>query len=317
MRRPGRGGVALLVGAAVFLLLAPVVLNEFRLSLLTEVLLFGLFAASLDLLVGYTGMPSLGHAAYAGAGGYAAALVLTRATDVAIAAVLAGAAAGAVAAAVTGVLAVRTRGVALLMLTLAVVELGHTGVLVSAATGGANGLRGIPLPALVPGVPLADERAFYAWALLVAGAVFVFLVAVVRSPFGKSLLGVRANEPRMRAIGYDVRAVKLAAFTIAGGVAGAAGAMIVAHNRFVSPSSLSFELSALALIAVVVGGTGTLVGPVLGAAVVLLIRDELSSRVTHWELVLGVVFVLVVYLLPRGVVGGLGQMRRPRPRPTA
>ncbi|MBA3427062.1 MAG: branched-chain amino acid ABC transporter permease [Actinobacteria bacterium] len=286
---------------------APVLLGDFRLFLLTEILIFGLFAASLDLLIGYTGLLSLGHAAYLGVGSYATALVAIHITDNAFAGVAIAVLASGVAAAATGWLAVRTRGVYFLMLTLAFAQLLFTlAITWDSLTHGANGLP-TPKPTLHPGDDggaLDGGSAFYYYALVAFLVGMALLRAIVTSPFGRTLIGIRENEPRMRSLGYGVARYKLAAFCIAGAVAGLAGALTVQHAKFMSPSGVSFEISALALIAVIIGGRATLVGGVLGAAFVFVIRDELSSAFNeHWRLVLGLVFIAVVYVLPRGLSG--------------
>lgn len=299
--------VLALIGVLALFAVAPALLSDFRLFLLTEILVFGLFAASLDLLVGYGGLPSLGHAAYLGVGSYATALVAIHYTGDAFAGLAAGGAAGGAIALVTGLLAVRTRGVYFLMLTLAFAQLLFTlAITWDSLTEGANGL---PTPQVtLPGDEgesvLAGRNGFYYYALIAFLVGMTVLWAVVRSPFGRALRGVRENEPRMRSLGYGVGRYKLAAFCIAGAVAGFAGALTVQQASYMSPSGMSFEISALALIAVIVGGRATLVGPVLGAAFVFVIRDELSSAFAeNWRLVLGLVFVFVVYVLPRGIGG--------------
>jgi len=288
------------------LVAAPFLLGDFRLLLLGDILVYGLLAASLALLVGYTGLPSLGHAAFFGVGGYVAALVAeTTANGPAQLAVAV--AAAALVALGTGWLAVRTRGVYLLMLTLAFAQLLYSLALTwTPVTGGANGL---PLPpvSLLPGDDgslLAGDRALY-WYVL-AGFLLGYLVLrlVVGSPFGRALAGIRENEARMRSLGYSVVGCKLAAFCIAGAVGGLAGALFAQHQLFISPSNISFELSAVSLVVVVIGGARTLYGPVLGAAVFVLVREELSSALAdHWQIGLGAVFILVVYLLPGGIAG--------------
>ncbi|MCP9485732.1 MAG: branched-chain amino acid ABC transporter permease [Gaiellaceae bacterium MAG52_C11] len=294
--------------AVVFLLVvAPLLLGDFRLFLLTEILIFGLFAASLDLLVGYTGLLSLGHAAYLGVGSYATALIAIHLTDNVFAGLAAGVASSCIVAAATGWLAVRTRGVYFLMLTLAFAQLLFTlAITWDSLTHGANGLP-TPKPTLGPGDSggaLDGGTAFYYYALVAFLFGLGLLRAVVASPFGRALVGIRENESRMRSLGYATSRYKLAAFCLAGAVAGFAGSLTVQQSSFMSPSGVSFEVSALALIAVIIGGRATLVGAVLGSAFVFVIRDELSSAFNeHWRLVLGLVFIGVVYLLPRGISG--------------
>lgn len=302
-----RSGAAARVAVVALLGAAPLVLGDYRTFLLTEIMIFGLFAASLDVLVGYSGLPSLGHAGYYGVGAYAAGLLAIHVTPNAFAQLTVATAAAAGVALVTGVFAVRSRGVYFLMLTLAfgqllwVLALNWTSV-----TGGSNGIFGLPTPTLVTGSNwLASPDHFY-W--YVIGAFFVgytVLWLVVRSPFGRALAAIRENEARTSSLGYNVPLYKLGAFTLAGAVAGYAGGLACQQLRFFSPEGMSFEVSAVALVAITIGGTRSLVGGILGAAFYYIVRDELSDVFeSHWLLVLGIVFILVVYLLPGGLVGG-------------
>lgn len=284
---------------------------------LTRILALALLAVSLDLLVGVGGLPSLGHAAPFGVGAYAAGITAKEITAFAPVQLLAAIGAGAFLAAATGWLVVRaTRGTYLLMLTLAVAELVH--VLADRwddVTGGTNGLVGIPAITLTPGgdpVTLAGIRYWYV--LVVALLCFGAIVLVSRSAFGRSLRGIRDNERRMSSLGYSTFRIKYTVFVIAGAGAGAAGALWVAQARFVSPTDLGFEVSALALLAVVIGGRGSLWGAVLGAALVFYIRDEIGPLLGgRGGLLLGLVFIAAVYLLPRGFAG----VRLPRRRQEA
>jgi branched-chain amino acid transport system permease protein len=299
---------ARVAGAAALGLLAvaPLLVSANVADMLTRVLAFALLAVGLDLLAGVAGLPSLGQAAPFGVGAYAAALLGRQVTTLGPVQLLAAAAAGAALAAAVGWLLVRSRGTYFLMLTLAVGEIVHEladrweGV-----TGGTNGLAGVPAITLWPGgtpVRLAGVLYWYVLAAVLAcgGAVWV----VSRSAFGRTLRGVRDNEERMRSLGYPTFWPKYTAFCVAGAAAGAAGSLWAAQARFVSPADLGFEVSAMALLAVVIGGRGSLWGAALGAAVVVLVRDELSPQLGgRGPLVLGLVFVAAVYLLPRGFAG--------------
>jgi branched-chain amino acid transport system permease protein len=299
----GRG---LLVAAVVLVVLAaaPLFLAPFATTTLTRIVVFALFAVSLDLLVGVAGMPSLGHAGYFGAGAYAAGWVSINVTAEAPVPLLVGAAFGALAAALTGWVTVRTSGVFFLMLTLAIGEtLQQLADSWESVTGGANGLAGIPA-ARVAGAALANAGYTY-WYVLVAATLGVVLVMLLaRSPFGAALRGIRDNEPRMRALGYPTALYKYAVFVVAGSVAGAAGALLVAQQRLVTPADLGFMTASFALLAVIIGGAGSLWGACLGAALVIVVRDALGPSLDgHGTLVLGIAFVAVVYLLPRGAAG--------------
>ncbi len=310
-----RGGVGRWVAIVVLVVLAaaPLFLAPFAVSTISRILVFALFAVSLDLLVGVTGLPSLGHAAYFGAGAYAAGWVSKFVTPEFPVPLLVGAGVGALAAALTGWVTARSAGVFFLMLTLAIGELvGQVANTWESVTGGANGLTAIP--AVRVGGQSLTNLGFAHWYILAVFALgFVLVWLVARSPFGSALRGIRDNEPRMRALGYPTSVYKYAVFVIAGGVAGIAGSLLVAQQRLVSIADAGFLISSLMLLAVVIGGAGSLWGAVLGAALVVLVRDALSPVLDgHGPLVLGVVFVLVVYLLPRGAAG----LRLPRRRPT-
>ncbi|HEY7208573.1 MAG TPA: branched-chain amino acid ABC transporter permease [Gaiellaceae bacterium] len=302
-----RAGLAIRLGVLVLLLVAPVLLDTYRTFLLTEILIFGLFAASLDILLGYGGLASLGHAGYFGVGGYAAGLLAQHVTSNAFAQLGVALAAAAGVALVTGLFAVRSRGVYFLMLTLAfgqllwVLALNWTSL-----TGGSNGLYGLPVPTLAGGstwLALGDHVYWYTLGVFLVG--YVALKVVVASPFGRGLAGLRGNEERMSSLGYNVPLYKLAVFTFAGAIAGYAGALACQQAKYFSPDAMSFEVSAVAVVVIVIGGQRTLVGAVLGAAFYYIVRDQLSDVLSsHWQLALGIVFVLVVYLLPGGIVGG-------------
>lgn len=308
--RRSLGSLAVLAVLAL-LVAAPLFLAPFATSTLSRILVFGLFAVSLDLLVGVTGLPSLGHAAYFGVGAYAAGWVSINITGAVPVPLLVGAASGALAAALSGWVVARAHGVYFLMLTLAVGELlRQVAQTWESVTGGDNGLAGIP-PANLAGEPLLVSGFVYWYVLAVFVLGFGLLWLVARSPFGAALRGIRDNEPRMRALGYPTTHYKYFAFVLAGAVAGAAGALLIAQQRLVSPADLGFATAALGLLAVIIGGAGSLWGAVLGAALVIVIRDALGPSLDgHGTLLLGVLFVAVVYLFPRGVAGALRAVRR-------
>jgi branched-chain amino acid transport system permease protein len=286
----------LVVAAVVLVVLAaaPLVLTTPATTTVTRVIVFALLAVGLDLLVGVTGLPSLAHAGYLGAGAYAAAWVSVDVTSEVPVPLLVGGAAGALAAALTGWVAARTGGVLFLMLTLVIGE-----TLRQVAEAWAP-VTGVP-PVRAAGTPLADAASVH-WYVLVIGALGFGLVALIAgSPFGAALRGIRDDEPRMRASGYPTSLYKYAVFVVAGGVAGLAGSLLVAQQRFVTPGDVGLTTAALALLAVIVGGAGSLWGACLGAALVVVVRDAVGPG--HGVLVLGGVLVLAVYLLPRGVAG--------------
>ncbi|MFB7058944.1 branched-chain amino acid ABC transporter permease [Streptomyces vinaceus] len=301
----GRSAAAAVV---LVLVLAPFVLGPYAIGTLERILVFALLAVSVNLLTGLTGLPTLGQSAYFGVGAYTAAVVATRLTDVGLLQLLIAAAVSALVAVATGWLAVRARGVVFLMLTLAIGEIAYSAAVNwKSLTNGTDGVSGVPPVVPLPGMPaLALDGLVYFYVL----AVFLLLFAAVSrlgsTPFALALRGIRDNEPRMRAIGYPTRRYALTVYCGAGALAGAAGALWVSVQRFVSPGDAGFEIAALALLAVVIGGSGSLWGACAGAALVWLTRDylgNLEAVAGRGPLLLGLLFVVAVYALPRGLAG--------------
>ncbi len=292
----GPSAVRLAVGA--LLAAAPWLLGDYALALLGEVLIYALLAMSLDVVLGYAGLISLGHAAFFGLGGYAVALLATRAAwPVALAAAAAVAAAG-LAALVFGLIALRARGVAFIMLTFALAQLLHTVAFKADWAGGSNGLVGVPRPAAA-----ASDTAYYFVILGAVAAAAWLLGRLVRAPLGRTLVGIRENPGRMAAMGYAVDRHRLAALVVGGLGAGLAGALYAPFNGYIGPGSLDWLTSGEAMIMVVFGGVGTLRGPAAGAALYILLREAASSYTEHWMLVLGGVFVGFVLVAPDGLAG--------------
>jgi branched-chain amino acid transport system permease protein len=296
--------------AALALLLLPLGVSSYQLGLVTKVLIFAIFAMSLDLVLGYAGLPSLGHAAYFGVGAYTVGLLALRVTPNFWLGFGAGLAAAAATAALFGLLALRTRGSYFLMITLALAQVvwgiafGWRGF-----TGGDDGLPGVPRPAT--GLPwsFADGGRFYYLVLVVFALSAAALALVVRSPFGRALVGIRESEGRMAMLGYHTWLYKYVAFVLAGLFAGVAGNLFVYYNGFVSPAYLSIVLSATALIMVILGGAGTLLGPVVGSAAIVLLENVISAHTQRWLLVLGLIYVAVTLFAPAGLVGLLRARR--------
>jgi branched-chain amino acid transport system permease protein len=297
--------VVLSLAVLTALVVAGQTLSRYYLGLLTQVLIFGIFAMSLDLLVGYTGLQSLGHAAYFGISSYTIAILSKRLTDNLAVDVLAGLGAALVTAAVFGLLALRTTGAYFLMATLALAQvLWGIAYRWRSLTGGDDGLPGISRPDLsLSWFSLWDSTNFFYLTLVIAVIVIIILNVVVRSPFGYALQGIRESESRMRALGYDTWRYKYAAFILAGFFAGVAGMIYVYFNSFVNPHELSVVLSAEALLMVILGGPGTLFGPLIGSGAIVFLRNIVSGMTDRWLLILGAVYVLVVLFAPRGVVG--------------
>jgi branched-chain amino acid transport system permease protein len=302
------------LAAAVFLLalgLMPLALSSYQLGLLTKMLIFAIFAMSLNLILGYGGLPSLGHAAYFGVAAYAVGLLALRGLPNFWLALVAGLAAATLTAALFGLLALRTHGAYLLMITLALAQV-LWGIAFGwrSFTGGDDGLAGVPRPAA--GLPwsLADDVRFY-YLVAIGFALSVGLLALlVSSPFGRALVGIRESERRMEVLGYNTWAHKYVAFVLAGALAGVAGILFVYYNRFVSPAYLSVVFSATGMIMVILGGAGTVLGPALGSALIVFLENAISAHTQRWLLVLGLIYVGVTLFAPAGILGLV--RRRPR-----
>lgn len=291
---------------AVVLLLAPRLLNSFFLRVLTEALVFGMLAMSVNILVGYTGLAPLGHAGFFGVAAYTVGYLTVRvgvphevAVVVALGVTLA-------VSAVFGALAVRTTGIYFLMITLA------QGMIIwglafrwAAVTGAENGIRGIARPEI-----LQDFTLYYYVVLLVFAASVFAMAVFVNSPFGLSLQGIRENDRRMRTLGYNVTLHKFLGFLVSGFLAGLAGVLYVYYNNFVSPSAVEFSTSAEALLMVILGGSGTLIGPIIGSLIITFSRHILSLFTDRWLIVMGAIFVITILFAPRGIVGTLQELRR-------
>lgn len=303
----------LVVGLIVVgLLMVPWVFAAFTVSIFTRALVFAVLAMAVNLLTGVAGMPTLGQAAYFGVGAYTGALVSIHWSDLGAIQLVLATLAGVVAALVTGPLAIRGRGVAFLMITLAIGEIGYSAAgRLDAVTGGTDGLSGIPPVVVLPGSEgLVNEGYLYYYVLVVAALAYLGVAILLRSPFGLTLRGLRDNEARLRAVGYRTDSYALAAYVYAGGLAALAGSLWTSSQRFVAPGDMGFQIAALALLAVIIGGLGSMWGACLGAALVVFTRDYFSQFVSgHAPLLLGLLFVLAVYLLPKGIAGGRAQWR--------
>jgi branched-chain amino acid transport system permease protein len=295
----------LLAFAAVVAALAlfPLGAGPYPVKLLQEILIWGVFAMSLDLLMGYAGMVSFGHSAFFGVGGYVAALALARSPGLVSALLLPALAAG-LAALVIGFFSIRVGGVYFIMLTLAFSQMFHAYTFQVSWLGAEDGLVGIPRPA-VPGLALASLGGFHAYLLVLVVLIALALWRVVHSPFGHVLRGIHENEARMRAVGYAVDRYKLLAFVIAGVVAGVAGSLYSQFNGSITPDAFFWKTSGEALLMVIIGGTGTLGGATLGAAAFILLQSLVSTYTERWMLILGATFILFVLFVPGGLVGAL------------
>jgi branched-chain amino acid transport system substrate-binding protein len=290
------------------LLVAPPLLSSFLLALLTQAVIYAVLAMSLDIILGYTGLASLGHAAYLGLGAYSVGILATRHGASFWVTLVVGILLATAVAAIFGLVALRATGVYFLMITLAlgmvVWGLAHRWV---SLTQGDNGIAGVPRPEL--GLPWSFSKgiAFYYLALVAFLLAYIVLRTIVRSPFGQTLVGIRESESRMRTLGYHVWLHKYLGFIIAGGVGGFAGVLWAYYNGFVSPSDLELATSVEILLMVALGGRGTLLGPALGAALIVGLKNLVSVYTHRWLLILGTVYIGTIVYAPEGIVGALRQ----------
>lgn len=279
-------------------------------ALAAQVLTYGLFALGFNIIYGYTGLLSFGHAAFWGLGAYGTGITLAKLGWTSLWAGLAmGVLAALVAGVVVGYLCLRRRGIYFAMLTLAFGQMIFFSAFhLSDWTGGDDGLRGIPrLPAEFPGIaiPLDTPLNLYFFMMAVVTLMLVGLKRILESPFGAVLQAIRENQSRAEACGYDVRRVKLLSFTLSALFAGVAGALEAIRLNFVPIDALYWTTSAQVVIMTLLGGAGTFFGPFVGAAVLLLLEDRLSLVMESWSLVIGVIFITFVVFLPKGIWGTL------------
>ena len=305
--------IVLLIGVAA---IAPHT-TPFVLLLVMRILILAILAMSVDLLLGFTGLSSLGQAAYLGLGAYLAAILATRyqfglGWDFLLV-ILFGILLGAVMAALFGLLALRAGGVYFLMITLALSQcVWGLAYRWNSLTGGDNGIN-LPGRPVLGEISLGEDETYFYLVLGFFVASLLLLYVLVESPFGRTLVGIRERELRMRILGYNTWLHKYMAFIIAGAFGGLAGVLWAEVSGQVSPEDLTLTTSVDALLMVVLGGPGTLMGGVFGAAIVLFLREYLSTLVPWWQYALGGVYVLAIYYLPDGLLG----LRRVSPRSAA
>ena len=278
-------------------------MSKYYMLLAFDALLFGAVAMSLDLLMGYTGLVSFGHAAFFGLGAYATAVLLERGVlslwlCLGLAVVVVGLYALAV-----SYFATTRRGIYFALLTLIFAEVVYTVFRYTQTFGGSDGIQGLPPPELVPGVALdTPVRLYY---LIVAYLFLAYLACrvLVRSHFGRVLVAIRENEDRARFLGYNVQRYKMGVCLISAILTGLAGALYPGRSAYATPDLLHWSVSGEFLIMVMIGGLGTLVGPVMGGAFFTILQEKVSSYVQWYNIVIGLVLVLIVLFVPRGLLG--------------
>ena len=298
-------GSALIAAA---LLLPPFVAGDFYINLASQILIAAIFALSLNLLVGFGGMTSRGHASYLGVAAYLSALLTSRYGFGHGTAALISILGTIVMAALFGLIALRATGLGFLMITLALSQvLWGLAYRMSDVTNGDNGITGLTRPSPF-GISLDSAASFYWFALAVTAFAFAMMAIFVSSSFGSSLKGVRDQPRRMAALGFNPWMIRWITFIYAGFWGGIAGLLYVYYNKYIHPTSLSTTSSAEALLGVIAGGSGTLGGPAVGAALVLLLKNYASAYVERWNMLLGLVFLFIVLVMPTGIVPGVQKL---------
>ena len=293
---------------AALLLLLPFLAGDFYINLASQILIAAIFALSLNLLVGYGGMTSLGHASYLGVAAYISALLTSRygfghgpAAIISIGGTTA-------TAAFFGVIALRATGLGFLMITLALSQvLWGLAYRMSGVTNGDNGIAGLirPMPF---GLSLDSAASFYWFALIVASFAFLMMGIFVSSSFGSSLRGVRDQPRRMAALGFNPWMIRWITFIYSGFWGGISRLLYVYYNKYIHPTSLSITSSAEGLLGVIAGGSGTLVGPIVGSVLVTFLKNYASSYIDRWNMLLGFVFMFIVMVMPDGIVPGVRRL---------
>jgi branched-chain amino acid transport system permease protein len=288
---------------AVFALL-PLVAGEYYINLLSQIFIFAVFAASINLLLGYGGLPTLGHSAYLGLAAYLSAIVALKLDLGHWASAPIALFGTTLVAAGFGLIALRATGLGFLMLTLALSQvLWGTAYRWVSMTDGDNGLRGLTRP-----FAMNDAISFYFFTLVITAFAIWMMARFVSSPLGVSLQGTRDQPRRMAALGHDVWMLRWITFIYAGFWGAVSGLLFVYYHKYIHPVALSLAYSAEGLLAVIAGGSGTLVGPLVGAAIVMLLKNYVSAYIERWNMLLGFVFVFIVVFMPEGVVPGVKRL---------
>lgn len=304
------GSIVKLIGAAALLVLPFAIGSDYYVNLASQILIAAILALSLNLLVGFGGLTSLGHAAYLGTAAYLVIYLTAHAGIDALSGAVIAILATTALAMLFGFLALRATGLGFLMITLALGQiLWGLAFRWASLTGGDNGLGGLVRPHPF-GIDLGDSTAFFYLALIVFAIALFSMARFVRSPFGQSLQGTRDQPRRMRALGYNVWLIQWLSFVYAGFWGAVAGVLYAYYHQFISPHALALMTSAETLLMVIAGGAGTLFGPIVGAALVIILKNVVSAYITRWVMLLGAIFVLIVLFMPEGLVPGIARLSR-------
>jgi branched-chain amino acid transport system permease protein len=304
-----RAHAILFVALAAGLCALPSFVSGYAMTLAVEVMIAGIFASGINLLTGYTGLVSLGQAMFLGLGGYGIAIgtallgwplwVSAPATLVVVAAI----------AAAIGAICTRTRGVEFLLITLAFSQMFYGATIKLRWTNGSDGMTGIPRPDLsLLGVSADSPVTFYYYVLTISALALLLLWRIVNSPFGSVLVGIRENERRMMSMGYAVANYKIGSFTLAAIICAVAGILQSQYTYFVSPDSMSWQMSGEGVLMVIIGGANVIFGPFVGAAIFVVVKQALSLISDEYNLFFGIFFMLVVAFFRGGVLGTINTL---------
>jgi branched-chain amino acid transport system permease protein len=304
-----RTSIAVAIGAAASVVVPWIITNDYYVNLASQILIYALLALSVNLLLGYGGMVSLGHAAFLGLTGYSTILLVLAGYDqltTAILSVVFSTACGAL----FGVLSLRASGIGFLMITLALGQI-VWGIAYRAneLTGGDNGIT-LPARPAPFGIDINSAASFYYFTLIVFAIALFCIWRLTRSPFGAALCGTRDQPRRMRMLGHNVWMVQWLTFVIASFWGSISGMLYIYYNLFMSPHAISLQQSAEALLMAILGGATTLSGPIIGAAIITIVKNVVSTYVERWNTLLGVIFVVVIMFMPYGLVPGCTQLWR-------
>jgi len=306
MNSPTQTRNARLIWAAVFAVLAVAPFVGLYPIFLMKVLCFAIFACAFNLLLGFTGLLSFGHAAFMGSAAYATGWLVRSAGWSPELGLLAGVGIAGALGLLVGLIAIRRQGIYFAMITLAMAQMIYFVCLQVPFTGGEDGLQGVPRGKLFGVIPLANDVAMYYLVLAVFVAVFMFILRIVHSPYGQVLKAIRENEPRAISLGYDVDRYKLLAFVLSTALAGLAGSLKTMVLGFATLTDVHWSLSGEVILMTLLGGLGTFAGPVVGAFTIIGLQNFLADRVGSWvTVIIGVIFVVCVIAFRRGFVGEL------------
>lgn len=287
----------------VLLVVTPLVVHPYWVTLLTQMLIYGILAMSLDIVLGYTGLPSFGHAGFFGTSAYVVAVLITRynagfwSSGISAVIITIGV------AALFGLICVHASGVYFLMITLALgMILWGLAFRWVSMTGGDNGIAGIPKPEIGLSIDLYDGTMFYYFTFLIFLLALLGMYILVKSPFGQSLKGIRESESRMRMLGYNTWLHKYLSYILAAAFASIAGMLWAYYNGFVSPHDLDIIATMEAFFMTILGGPGTLLGPVLGAGIIVFLKNFISAFTQRWLIILGAIYIIIILYAPQGIV---------------